>query len=415
MPDDASPYRCYKCFRPKESCYCDAIPEIDNRTNVLILQHRRERFHPFNTARIVQRALKNSSLLVGYAQEHAESNLPIQANAGLLYPGPNAKLLSDISPEERPDQLVILDGTWSHAKGMFRDIPALHDLPQFMLAPDSPGRYRIRREPSDTSLSTIEAVASALFALEPETQDLDKLLEAFETMVERQLDHPKSNPVKRRNNKSRGLGTNIPRSLTGDLSSVVVAYGESTPGRRGDKFFNTGAAIHDGEGFKERTKSTECVDIKKEMYKRPIYWAAQRLSTNEQFMAAIEPPVPLSDEMLKHLELTGRDFQDAASHEEFRKAWDEFLRPDDLLVVYHPGTLKLLSHVNANTGKAIALKAISVNSQQATGTLEERLAAEGLVSESPELPGRARKRLAQAITLVRHLNARASEANKASF
>jgi len=415
MSDDDAPARCYECFRPKGMCFCDAIPEIDNRTNVLILQHGRERFHPFNTARIVRKALKNSSLMVGYAQEFAELDLPIQANAGLLYPGPNAKLLSNLGPDERPDQLVILDGTWNHAKGMFRDIPALHDLPQFMLAPETPGRYRIRREPTDTSLSTIEAVTSALFALEPETPDLDKLLEAFETMVERQLDHPKSSSVLRRNKKSRGLGTNIPRSLTGDLARVVVAYGESTYGRRGDDVFNADAAIHDGASFKGRTKPKGRVDIKKAKQRSPIYWVAQRLSTNERFMAAIEPVAPLSDKTLGHLELTAKDFQNAASHEEFCQAWDEFLRPDDLLVVYHPSTLKLLSHVNANTGKAIALKAISVRAQQATGTLEERLTADGIASEEPELPGRAGKRLALAITLVRHLNARAVEATKSPF
>ena len=37
-------------------CFCEAIPQIDNRTDVLILQHVGERFHPFNTARIVQKS-----------------------------------------------------------------------------------------------------------------------------------------------------------------------------------------------------------------------------------------------------------------------------------------------------------------------------------------------------------------------
>ena len=53
--------RCYGCFRPKSACFCAAIPRIGNQTDVLILQHVRERFHPFNTARMVQRALRHSS------------------------------------------------------------------------------------------------------------------------------------------------------------------------------------------------------------------------------------------------------------------------------------------------------------------------------------------------------------------
>jgi len=49
---------CYRCFRPLGSCLCDVIPAIDNRIPVLILQHARERTHPFNTARLVALGLR---------------------------------------------------------------------------------------------------------------------------------------------------------------------------------------------------------------------------------------------------------------------------------------------------------------------------------------------------------------------
>ena len=61
--------RCYDCFRPHCDCFCAEIPRIDNQTEVLILQHKRERFHPFNTARIVRKALQHSNLLVGSTAE----------------------------------------------------------------------------------------------------------------------------------------------------------------------------------------------------------------------------------------------------------------------------------------------------------------------------------------------------------
>ena len=153
--------RCYGCFRPKEDCFCGTIPVIDNQTDVLILQHTRERFHAFNTARIVRKALTNSRLLVGHAKALAETKLPLQRRAGLLYPGSGARLISELTPEQCPDQLVILDGTWHHAKTLFRDIPELHALPRYKLAPEEPGRYRIRREPDATSLSTLEATVAA--------------------------------------------------------------------------------------------------------------------------------------------------------------------------------------------------------------------------------------------------------------
>jgi DTW domain-containing protein YfiP len=181
--------RCYSCFRPKEICFCDWIPTIDNQTEVLILQHRRERFHRFNTARIVQRALRNSQLLADHTRNLA-NRLELKPRAGLLYPGPTATPLADLPQDQRPQQLVVLDGTWHQTKTLLRDIPALQSLPRYQLAPAAPSRYRIRLVPSAMALSTIEATVGALRLLEPETLGLDRLLQAFEKMVDMQLAHP---------------------------------------------------------------------------------------------------------------------------------------------------------------------------------------------------------------------------------
>jgi DTW domain-containing protein YfiP len=97
--------RCYNCFRPKTDCFCDTIPTIDNRTEVLILQHARERFHPFNTARIVHTSLRNSTLLVDQTLRLADAKLPLKPRTGLLYPGPEAALLSNLPADQRPISL----------------------------------------------------------------------------------------------------------------------------------------------------------------------------------------------------------------------------------------------------------------------------------------------------------------------
>ncbi len=247
--------RCYQCFRPMSFCFCESIPQVDNRTDLLILQHVGERSHAFNTARIVQKALRNCHLIAGHNQRLGMHQLPIQANAGLLYPGANAPLLTELSAAERPDQLVIVDGTWHQAKTIVRDVPQLHDLPCFRLTPSSPGQYRIRREPDSQSLSTLEATVAALKALEPETQGLDQLLSAFNEMVENQLGHPASHAVWRRKKTRQTRPRHLPHSLLQNQISLVVAYGEATPGERGRRTANPS----------------------------PVNWVAQRLGTAERF------------------------------------------------------------------------------------------------------------------------------------
>lgn len=373
--------RCYDCFRPAGDCFCDVIPTIDNKTGVLILQHMRERFHPFNTARIVHLALENSSLLVDHTKNLA-ARLDLKPGAGLLYPGPDAVLLEDVSVGRRPEQLVVLDGTWHHAKTLLRDIPALHSLPRFKLAPACPSRYRIRREPSAAYLSTVEATVTALRVLEPETKGLDQLLEAFDLMVERQLAHPKSMEARRRlGRRSRSI-RNIPQVLLGDLENLVVAYGESARGELGCR--------HEPQF--------------------PVYWVAQRLGTGERFGCLVRPEFPLADSFLDHLELTSADFSTAVSAGEARSMWRAFQRPGDYMAVYNQGTERLLRQISSLANKCLVLKSVDFHPGQRYGSLDELVAAEGLAVEPASHPGRAGKRLAKVTALVKHLNALAASA-----
>lgn len=360
--------RCYACFRPAESCFCASIPRIDNRIEVLILQHRRERFHRFNTARIVHQALRNSQLLVDRTDNLAR-RLRLKPHAGLLYPGPGATLISDLQPAERPQQLVVVDGTWHHTKTLVRDIPALRSLPRYQLAPSSPSRYRIRLEPNDAALSTVEATVAALRVLEPETAGLELLLTAFEKMVDTQLAHPGSVTGLRFKARPSQTVKNIPLALVRDLGNIVVAYGESAPGERG------------------RKKTAE----------PPISWVAQRLGDGESFACTLIPPHPLSTEFLGHLELTPAHFTTTAlTIGEARARWAQFARPDDVVTVLHPGTARLLTNLTSGPANCLVLKAVDLES----------------IPRSPiplqlSLPplGRATKRLAESIAVVLSLNA----------
>jgi len=367
--------RCYGCFRPHEDCFCASIPVIQNQTEVLILQHMRERFHPFNTARIVRKALTRSSLLVAPTHEIA-ARLCLKPRAGLLYPGAEATLLSEIPVDQRPEQLVILDGTWHHAKTFVRDIPALARLPRYRLDPTSPSTYRIRREPTAQALSTVEATVAALRVLEPDTRGLDELLNAFVAMIDHQLAHPRSKFGWRKNHRRRRGSSNIPLALLGELQDVVIAYGESTPGNLG----NDDAP-------------------------RPIYWVAERLGSGERFRRLIQPGFTLGELLLGHLEMSRADFDQAVSIEEARSAWAAFIRPTDTLAVYNQGVVRLLAQLSPVPPTCLVLKSVDLHPQQSYGTLDELLTAEGIVPAPPQHPGRAGKRLANLAALVIHLNA----------
>ncbi|HND54022.1 MAG TPA: tRNA-uridine aminocarboxypropyltransferase, partial [Pirellulaceae bacterium] len=370
-------FRCYTCFRPVATCFCHLLPSIDNRTELLIVQHRREHFHPFNTARLVHRSLRNSSLIAAHVDRLGEL-VHYKDGAGLLFPGPTAELLDDTPPDRRPRQLVVIDGTWHQAKTLLRDVPGLSRLPRFRLAPAEPSRFLIRKEPTAESLSTVEAVVMALRVLEPDTSGFERLLAAFYQMVAEQDAQPKLRASRRRLVELRRELVKVPHAFRDGLQNIVVGYGELAEGGRHAQL---GAA------------------------QRPVYWVAERLDTGERFACTIRPDSPLSDSFLSHLQLSREHWVDAVTLDEARARWAEFLKPDDQVTVYHAGGLRLVEQLGGNRQPVLVLKSVDLPPLRGKRTLDDLIAAEQIAVEPPHYPGRAGQRLANAIALVRHIAA----------
>jgi hypothetical protein len=178
---------CYRCFKPEVACICDTIERVANRTGILILQHPRERFHPIGTVRIARLALENvrvESCAPWLDGSAIHARFPPQT--ALLYPAPGARDLATLPAADHPRHLALLDGTWFHAKKIYDAHRWLHALPHVSLTPNGPSRYRLRREPKERYVATVEAIVYALRLLEPETPGIDGLLRSFTRMIDRQ-------------------------------------------------------------------------------------------------------------------------------------------------------------------------------------------------------------------------------------
>lgn len=366
--------KCYGCFRPLQYCHCSIIPRLRNQTEILILQHRRERFHPFNTARMASAALENSQLLSDRVAKLAKHPFNFDNHTGLLYPGKNAIPITELAAKDRPKKMVVIDGTWHHAKQIMRDVPQLAGLKTYRINPTSPGNYRIRKEPTLDSLSTLEAIIAALRELEPELQGTEKLLAAFDQMIDTQIAHPKAPDASRFSLKRFGTPFNIPVRLIRDYQHAVVAYGESQ------------RIVRDGTEFQ-----------------MPIYWTAYRPQTDEIFEAAIETQKPLTDINLNHLELDRSKFDNPCAYVEFCDRWQRFLRPDDFLVTYKQSTVEMLKRIDANYSTNLVLKSVDME-QGKNGSIDAFIQRQQI--DVPQLPvdGRAGRRLSQAAALAHHLH-----------
>ncbi|MEM6730662.1 MAG: tRNA-uridine aminocarboxypropyltransferase [Myxococcota bacterium] len=225
---------CYTCFKSARLCVCDVEP-VHNRTDVRILQHPAERQHPINSARLTALGLKRARIDVAWGTTvEPPSDLPM--GTAVLFPSAESRDLAALDTRERPRGLVVLDGTWSQARKLYTRNAWIRELPHVHLRPEAPSRYRIRRQPREGYLSTLEATVAALRILEPDTQDLERLIERFDRMIEEQAQFVESPPpgaYRHAKAELPGRAPRLPDTLaTGE--SVVMVYGDFLADRTSD-------------------------------------------------------------------------------------------------------------------------------------------------------------------------------------
>jgi DTW domain-containing protein YfiP len=199
---------CPQCGKPLPLCICDSIARLEGRTSLLILQHPQEQDRALGTARLTALHFKNAVLKIGLSWPSLSKALgrPVAdpSRWAVLYLG-SAKA-SDLDTDseivainrkgEREDSqrailnriegIVLLDGTWSQAKALWWRNPWMLKCQRVILGPRRPSRYgRLRREPRRDGLSTIEAAAMLLAALEKRPDIAAALNESFERMLAR--------------------------------------------------------------------------------------------------------------------------------------------------------------------------------------------------------------------------------------
>jgi len=371
-------------------CYCDRLVRVANRTSVLIVQHPRERFHPFGTARIVTRCLERSKLAVDYDRTLREGRraLALPEGAALLYPGKDALDLASLSASQRPSALVVLDGTWHQTRGLYRDLPALQRIPKVSFAATHPSRYRIRRQPRFECISTVEATVRALQLLEPQTRGFDAMLGAFEGMVDIQLEALQHRTPSPRCTK-RPRKTGLPRWLSSGAEQIVLVYAEAA-------FVSEASAHKSGRALQAEPRAL-------------IQCGARRLESNESFSLLIRPQrLPLKRRLCP-TGLTARDLEAGVSIEAARQAWREWLRPADRLLAWNKSTLEAMEALD-DSREATFLKGIYKNfahrrnpQQPLDGSIDAMVEREGLKLAPLTMPGRAGLRLAQLAALTRLL------------
>ncbi len=163
---------CYRCFRPRSTCFCSDIEAIRTHTRFVILMHPKEaRKVKLGTGRLTGLCLQNSEILLGIDfTEDRRINRLIENPSHypmILYPGEGSTDISEFRfPEGVPDKkrilVFVIDASWTLAKKMLKLSANLQALPKIHFRPQKPSRYVIKQQPHEYCLSTIESVCFLL-------------------------------------------------------------------------------------------------------------------------------------------------------------------------------------------------------------------------------------------------------------
>jgi DTW domain-containing protein YfiP len=355
---------------------------------VLLLQHPRERKKAIGTARLAHLCLPGSELHVGVEFDDDASVRAALAEADaagrpahLLFPGPRAVDLAE-AKLDGPVTLVVVDGTWWQARKLLKRNARLAALPQVRFTPRAPSRYRIRREPAQDYVATVEALAHVLGVLEEAPERFAGLLRPFEAMIDRQLyfaTHVRGG--RRRHALHRARRARRPRGPRGPVllreraANVVCLHGEA----------NAWPARQPGGHPPEL-----------------VHWVARRAGTGETFEAIIAPRRPLAPAIPRHIRIPRERLAEGESWPSFRERWAAFAREDDVVCSWGRFPLDLLESegVALPAARVDVRPAVGVYFGMRAGAIEDCTLRLGIPAVAPFAIGRGGERLAALSAIV---------------
>jgi DTW domain-containing protein YfiP len=362
------------------------------RTKVVVLQHPRESDNAIGTAWMVERCLGAERIVGVELEDDARLRAALRdpdAPAILLAPGPSAIDLF-AHPPEGPVTLVVIDGTWAQARRLLRVNPSLSRLPRYAFQPATPSRYRIRREPAEHCVSTIEATVAALSCLEArrggDGGEVHRALTVFDAMVEQQLriarerseNRHRQAAIVRSEKSARSAIAPRVRKMPLSRSELVVAYGEANAWPRGSEH---GA------------------------HPQVVHLLAERIATGERFEAFVTPERPLSPGFSFHTKVPTELVLAGESRESFHARFSAFLREGDLLGVWGFYATELLRREGMALPPRLDLRSTATRFLgRRAGDATETAAALGCDLPAPWAIGRTGARHAAATSVARALS-----------
>lgn len=162
--------RCQRCLLPLKQCLCDTLQPQIARSRFCLVMFDTEPMKPSNTGRLIADILPNTHAFQWSRTEPPQEMLDLVASSDyqpmVVFPASyadNGRVVLSAPPlSGKPPLFIMLDGTWTEARKMFRKSPWLDALPVISVDLSISSAYRLRVANVDGQYCTSEVAAALL-------------------------------------------------------------------------------------------------------------------------------------------------------------------------------------------------------------------------------------------------------------
>jgi len=201
--------RCKHCMLLPYLCICSIKKTVSTQSAFLLLMYDDEILKPSNTGRLIADLIPDTFAYIWSRTQPNAAMLALIAASQwqpiVVFPAEYAQPEQVITEpttyigDKRP-LFILLDGTWSQAKKMFRKSPYLANFPVLSFTPETLSQYQVRKATKDNQLATAE-VASLVLASIGEQANADLLALLFSTFKENYLLGKSRQPLTEENSR----------------------------------------------------------------------------------------------------------------------------------------------------------------------------------------------------------------------
>lgn len=162
--------RCQRCLLPEKNCLCDTLAPQQARSRFCLVMFDSEPMKPSNTGRLIADILPETEAFGWSRTDPEPALLAAVQNPDVQplvvfphsYADPGRPVLHAPPLSGKPPLFIMLDGTWTEARKMFRKSPWLDAMPVMSLNLTRPSNYLLRVAHAAGQHCTAEVAAELL-------------------------------------------------------------------------------------------------------------------------------------------------------------------------------------------------------------------------------------------------------------